>query len=124
MLLPAKELLSIETINEIKKNQLKDTVTTIIVKNNLEVPVYTVDDEFRFSSYQEGNMSCCLCLDNGKNRFGIVCDEASLIDSSDFTQYDLPGCMKSAMGLIHHLTVSNDTVYCNTDTARLFRLID
>ena len=123
LLLPAPELLSIETVTQIKQPNQKNKTTVMIDVNDVELPVYTANDELQFGPYQDGDGSCCLCLDDGQHRFGVVCDEAELISPTSLTEYNLPGCMKSAQGPIKSITICDGTIFCNTDTASLFRLL-
>ena len=121
LLIPAKEMLAIEKTDQIKQIQSRNAITAIIEINKIEIPVFALDDELQFSAWQNINDSSCLCLDDGKNRIAIVCDEASVIDSVNLTFYDLPGCMKSKSSekLVHNLALYGDAVFCNTDTASL-----
>ena len=123
LLFPASELLSVESGDQLKQEHPKNTSATIII-NDLEIPVYSSDEELNLHSYHDGDWPYYLCLNNGHNYFAIACDEATLIKPEEITYYDLPGCMQCEDSPVHGLTVFNDTVYCNTDTASLYRLLE
>ena len=123
-LIPESELLSIvtgdQTDLDIDENAHRSTINI----GDKELAVYMADENMNLVSGINNKWNKCICLDDGKLEFGIICDDASVINPSSPSYYDLPGCMENGPGPVYGLTVYNDTIYCNTNTARLYNLIE
>lgn len=121
-LIPDKELLSIVSSDKIRI-ELSNNKSSINIDNK-NLAVYIADEDMNLKPYTNEEWIKCICLHDGKLQFGIICDDASLINLSSQSYYDLPGCMRAEMNPVYGLTVYNDTIYCNTNTASLYNLID
>lgn len=93
-----------------------------ITINNKTIPVYILDEDLRLTSVMTNPHGVCVCLGNGNDRIGILCDDAVKIITSDIELHELPDCMLEATVAIQYIGVCNNNIYCISNTARLLRL--
>lgn len=85
-------------------------------------PVYCLSGELRLLSEPLDSRRACPLLDNGADRFGLVCDQVEALTATP-RLLALPACMTLPDSPIQALALLNDELGCVTTTERLAALI-
>jgi hypothetical protein len=123
LLLPASELLSIESATGISPSHEHPGSCGHIMLNNKELPVYAFDDDLQQKPVMDNPKQMCVCLDNGRDQFGIICDHAGKVILDNMKLHELPVCMQRPDSLIRVVGEKDNNLYCITSTADLMQLV-
>jgi hypothetical protein len=85
-------------------------------------PVYCLSGELRMLPQLPGSRRACLLLDNGADRFGLVCDQVEALAEVPHL-LALPACMALPDSPIQALVLLDDGLGCVTTTERLAALL-
>lgn len=123
LLLPVSELLSIESTAGIRPSHEHPGSCGHILLNNKELPVYAFDGDLQQKPVTNYPKQMCVCLDNGRDQFGIVCDNAGKVILDNMKLHELPVCMQRPDSLIRVVGEKDNNLYCITSAADLIQLV-
>lgn len=123
ILLPGRELLSIEPILNINRTHAGNGDFNHTTMNDTKIPVYAFDEDLRLVSAKDSRHQFCVFLDDGQDRIGILCDDAGKVTLDGIKLHELPACMLSTDTAIQTIAVSNNNLYCVSNITNLLQLI-
>ncbi len=124
LLLPGEELLAMEPVQKVRASTRQTGTAGVISVNGKEHSVFAPDENLECTTTAVNNQQVCVCLAAGAVSLCLLCDDAALIHLYDVKLHALPACMYSGLDVILNIAVSNDTLYCLSDTVCLARLVD
>lgn len=124
LLLPGGEVLSIEPVLNVRPEHKHNGAPGFITIAGADLPVFAIDEDLRIATAIGSSHEVCVCLANGQDRFGILCDDAGMVYQDDIKLHELPACMINADTAILSIAEINNNLYCVSDTKSLARLID
>jgi len=121
-LLPQTEIQSLESLLEVDREvQAPHSVGAMAFAGEWW-PVYCLSGELRILPQLPGSRRACLLLDNGADRFGLVCDRVEGLGEAP-RLLALPACMALPDSPIQALVLLDDGLGCVTTTERLAALL-
>ncbi len=123
ILLPGREIMSIEPILNINLTHEDNGNFNHITMNGTKIPVYAFDEDLRLVSVKDGCHQFCVFLDDGQDRIGILCDDGGKVTLDDIKLHQLPACMLSTDTAVQNIAVSNNHLYCVSNITNLLQLI-
>ena len=110
ILIPNSELMSIESNINLKYQT--SHISGFTKHDGAKIPVYAFDEDLQPIPVKDSCHQVCVLLEDGKDRIGILCDDAGEVALNNVELHDLPDCMLGTITAIHNIAVSNNTLYC------------
>jgi hypothetical protein len=121
-LLPQAEIQSLESLLEVDREvQAPHSVGAVAFAGEWW-PVYCLSGELRILPHIPESRRTCPLLDNGADRFGLVCDRVEALAGSPHL-LPLPACMALPDSPIQALVLLDDGLGCVTTTEHLAALL-
>lgn len=121
-LLPQAEIQSLESLLEVDREvQAPHSVGAVAFVGEWW-PVYCLSGELRILPHIPDGRRTCPLLDNGADRFGLVCDRVEALAGSP-RLLPLPACMALPDSPIQALVLLDDGLGCVTTTEHLAALL-
>jgi hypothetical protein len=121
-LLPQAEIQSLESLMEVDGEvQAPHSVGAVAFAGEWW-PVYCLSGELRILPHMPESRRACPLLNNGADRFGLVCDRAETLAKAPHL-LALPACMVLPDSPIQALALLDDGLGCVTTTERLAALL-
>ncbi len=121
-LVPQAEIQSLESLLDIDREvQIPHSVGAVAFAGEWW-PVYSLSGELRILPQLPDSRRACPLLDNGADRFGLVCDRLETLAEAPRLQA-LPACMALLDSPIQALVLLDNELGCVTTTERLAALI-
>ncbi len=121
-LLPQTEIRSLESPLDIDREVRAPHGIGAIAFGGEWWPVYCLSGELRLLPQLPDNRRICALLDNGADRFGLVCDQVETLAEAP-RLLGLPACMGTPDSLIQALAPLDRGLGCVTDTEHLAALL-
>ena len=121
-LLPQAEIQSLESLLDIDPEvRIPHSVGAVAFAGEWW-PVYCLSGELRILPHMPDSRRACPLLDNGADRFGLVCDRVEALAGSP-RLLALPACMALPDSPIQALVLLDDGLGCVTTTEHLAALL-
>ncbi|MDG4549236.1 MAG: hypothetical protein P9F19_06660 [Candidatus Contendobacter sp.] len=121
-LLPQAEVQALESLLDIDREvKIPGSIGAVAFAGEWW-PVYCLSGELQVLSHLPDGRRACPLLDNGADRFGLVCDQVETLAAAPRPQ-PLPACMTLPDSPIQALVLLNDGLGCVTTTEHLAALI-
>jgi hypothetical protein len=121
LLLPGKELMAIEPMQNINQKSKGDL--NYVTMKGVKVPVYAFGEDLQLVSVKDSRHQFCVFLDDSQDRIGIFCDDAGKVTLDDLILNELPDCMHSTVTVIQNIAVSKNNLYCVSNLTNLLQLV-
>jgi hypothetical protein len=121
-LLPRAEISSLESLLDIDREVRAPRGVGAIAFGGEWWPVYCLSGELRLLPQLPDSRRICALLDNGADRFGLVCDRVETLAEAP-PLLALPACMGPPDSPIQALAPLDGTLGCMTDTEHLAALL-
>ncbi len=121
-LLPQVEIRSLESFLDIDRAVRIPYSIGAMAFDNAWWPMYCLSGELEMLSYIPDGRRACALLDNGADRFGLVCDRVEASTESPHL-LALPACMALPDSPVQALVLLEEGLGCVTTTERLAALI-
>lgn len=121
-LLPQAEIQSLESILDIDHEVRIPHSVGAVAFTGLWWPVYCLSSELQILPKMPGGRRACLLLDNGADRFGLVCDRVDTLAEPP-QLLALPACMVLPDSPIQALVLFEEGLGCVTTTEHLAALL-
>ena len=121
-LLPQAEIQSLESLLDIDREvRIPHSVGAMAFVDEWW-PVYSLSGELQLLPHVPDSRRACPLLDNGADRFGLVCDQVEALTEPP-RLLALPACMALPGSPIQALVLLKDGLGCVTTTERLAALL-
>ncbi|QQS54784.1 MAG: chemotaxis protein CheW [Candidatus Competibacteraceae bacterium] len=121
-LLPQTEIRSLESLLDIDQEVQAPRSIGAIALGGEWWPVYCLSSELRLLPQLPDNRRICALLDNGADRFGLLCDQVETLAKAP-RLLALPACMGSPDSPVQALAPLDEGLGCVTDTEHLAALL-
>ncbi len=121
-LLPQTEISSLESLLDIDQEVRAPHGIGAVGLGGEWRPVYCLSGELRLLPHMPNSRRTCVLLDNGADRFGLVCDQVETLAETP-RLLALPACMKQPDSPIQALALLDDELGCVTTTEHLAALL-
>ena len=103
VIIPQDEVVSIESVYELKPGIESKRYIGEIYKQRAKVPVYCFSDSMEILTHAPGDRSKCVVIRHIDGDFSILCHDIQNVVFSDMRLQAVPSCMKKPVMPLTHL---------------------
>lgn len=120
LLLPQQEVVSLEAVMDIRRENARFPVAGLIAWAGQDWPVYCLQGAALTVSVDlPPQRRICVLLHDGYYGLAVVCDQVEMLVGPLRARYPVPSCMAKTHSLLEWLVVHEEAVSCVTTAARL-----
>ncbi|MEE9302814.1 MAG: hypothetical protein V3U84_03420 [Thiotrichaceae bacterium] len=120
LLIPQKQIIALEMTNDIELSQTNDdSVVGYLQFKNMSWPIFCFNSELSLLSAASLSRRFCVLLQSDSASFGILSEQALLLNSGQIDPQQLPEAMLTATTPISGLAVHMDEVICISSAKQL-----
>jgi len=109
VIIPQQEVVSIESIHQLKPADINKKYIGKIYKRHIIVPVYYLSDSMEILHGATNERSKCVVIKHHDGDFSVLCQDIQNVVLSDMRLQTLPQCMNSRAMPLTHLCLYKDT---------------
>ncbi len=125
LLIPQKQIIALEMANDMEPSQTGDLIAGYLHFNNKSWPIFCFNNKLSLTVPSASFIGkfCVLLQTDNFTSFGLLSEQALLLNSEDITTQPLPEAMATADSPFSALTVYKGEITCISSAEHLTKLL-